>query len=69
VRHVGHLPRIKTLERDVLQQGRPAVGVISQQYSFTAFASLRLNSRKEVFGTRLRNICYGFLKLLTSEIA
>jgi hypothetical protein len=43
-------------ELDVLQQGRPAVCVIIQQYCSTAFASLRLHSRKEVPGTRLKNI-------------
>jgi len=48
------------LELDVLQQGRPALCVISQQYSSTAFVSLRLHSRKEVLGTRLKSICFGF---------
>ena len=54
------IPTQNTLELDVLQQGRPAVCVIAQQYSSTAFASLRPHSRKVVLGTRLKKYVLGF---------
>jgi hypothetical protein len=47
-------------QQDWQQHDRPATCVIAQQFSSATLVSLRLLSRKEKFGTRLKNVIISF---------
>jgi len=52
------------------QHVRPAYSVIAQQYSSTAFVSLRFHSRQEKFGTLFKNVILSifFCFLKTAQV-
>jgi hypothetical protein len=62
-------PNPSTLERNRPQLDRPAACVIAQQYSSTAFFSLRFNSLKErLAGVSNMLFYFIFMKLLHLEL-
>jgi hypothetical protein len=48
--------RLQHAETYQPQQERPTASVVPQQYSSTAFVSLRFQSRKKKYGARIINI-------------